>query len=84
MSYTLTIESPEKAAWFERQRAKMSAAELGELFVLFLAERVSHAPAPSDEDLALSQWDELVSAGKGRLDKPYQFRRADAYDEELA
>jgi len=41
MSYTLTIEAPEKAAWFERQRAKMSDVELGELFVLFLAERVA-------------------------------------------
>jgi len=28
MSYTMTIESPEKAAWFEEQRATMSDAEL--------------------------------------------------------
>ena len=45
MSYTMTIEAPEKAAWFERQRAKLSAAELGELFVLFLSERMAHEAA---------------------------------------
>jgi len=39
MSYTMTIESPEKAAWFEQQRATMTSAELGELFLAFLAER---------------------------------------------
>ena len=45
MSYTMTIEAPEKAAWFERQRAKLSAAELGELFVLFLSERMAKEKA---------------------------------------
>lgn len=45
MSYTMTIEAPEKAAWFERQRTKLSAAELGELFVLFLSERMAHEAA---------------------------------------
>ena len=41
MSYTMTIESPEKAAWFEQRRSKLSQARLGELFVAFLMERRS-------------------------------------------
>lgn len=49
MSYTMTIESPEKAAWFERERASMTPAELGELFLAFLAERVARR---RNDDLA--------------------------------
>jgi len=37
MSYTMTLDVPQKtAAWFERERATMSDAELGALFVVFL------------------------------------------------
>ena len=36
MSYTMTIEAPEKAAWFEKRRLKVSQEQLGELFVTFL------------------------------------------------
>jgi len=36
MSYTLTIESPEKAAWFEERYSKLSQEQLGALFVSFL------------------------------------------------
>ena len=39
MSYTMTIEAPEKAAWFEKRRLKVSQEQLGELFVTFLMER---------------------------------------------
>ena len=39
MSYTMTIEAPEKAAWFEQRRAKLSPEKLGDLFVTFLMER---------------------------------------------
>lgn len=39
MSYTMTIESPEKAAWFEQRRAKFSPEKLGDLFVTFLMEQ---------------------------------------------
>lgn len=35
----MTIESPEKAAWFEQRRLKVSQEQLGELFVTFLMER---------------------------------------------
>jgi len=49
MSYTMTIESPEKAAWFERERAKLTPAELGDLFLVFLAERVARR---RNDDLA--------------------------------
>ena len=41
MSYTMTIEAPEKAAWFEQRRAKLSPETLGDLFVTFLMERSS-------------------------------------------
>jgi len=58
MSYTLTIESPEKAAWFERQQTKMSAAELGELFVLFLAERVSEKQTKNPFESFCGTWDD--------------------------
>jgi len=40
MSYTMTIDEPEKAAWFERERATMSDAELGALFVVFLKQHL--------------------------------------------
>ena len=39
MSYTLTIEAPEKVAWFEQRRAKFSPEKLGDLFVAFLMEQ---------------------------------------------
>ena len=39
MSYTMTIEAPEKAAWFEQRRAKLSPEKLGDLFVTFLMEQ---------------------------------------------
>lgn len=39
MSYTMTIEAPEKAAWFEERRLKLSQEQLGEIFVSFLMER---------------------------------------------
>ena len=39
MSYTMTIEAPEKASWFEQRRLKVSQEQLGELFVNFLMER---------------------------------------------
>ena len=39
MSYTMTIEAPEKAAWFERRRLKLSQEQLGELFIAFLMEQ---------------------------------------------
>ena len=41
MSYTMTIEAPEKAAWFEQRRAQLSPEKLGDLFVAFLMERGS-------------------------------------------
>lgn len=36
MSYTMTIESPEKAAWFEQRYSKLSQAQLGSLFISLL------------------------------------------------
>jgi len=36
VSYTLTIESPEKAAWFEERYSKLSQEQLGALFVSLL------------------------------------------------
>jgi len=36
MSYTLTIDEPEKAAWFEQRRMKVSQEQLGSLFMAFL------------------------------------------------
>ena len=39
MSYTMTIEAPEKVAWFEQRRAKFSPEMLGDLFVTFLMEQ---------------------------------------------
>ena len=36
----MTIEAPEKAAWFEQRRAKFSPEKLGDLFVTFLMEQV--------------------------------------------
>ena len=39
MSYTMTIEAPEKAAWFEQRRAQFSPEKLGDLFVTFLMEQ---------------------------------------------
>ena len=39
MSYTMTIEAPEKVAWFEQRRAKFSPEKLGDLFVAFLMEQ---------------------------------------------
>ena len=35
----MTIEAPEKAAWFERRRLKLSQEQLGELFIAFLMEQ---------------------------------------------
>ena len=39
LSYTMTIEAPEKAAWFEKRRAMFSPEKLGDLFVTFLKEQ---------------------------------------------
>ena len=39
MSYTMTIETPEKAAWFEQRRLRVSQGRLGELFVSFLMQQ---------------------------------------------
>jgi len=39
MSYTMTIEAPEQAAWFEQRRGKISQARLGALFVSFLMQQ---------------------------------------------
>ena len=36
MSYTMTIESPEKVAWFEQRRQRYSEKQLGDLFIAFL------------------------------------------------
>jgi len=36
MSYTLTIEEPEKVTWLERHCSKLSQEQLGALFVSFL------------------------------------------------
>jgi len=83
MSYTLTIEAPENVATFETLRSRLTDAQLSEFFLAFLAERVAQSQAEercSEDDRALVQWDELVSAGKGRLKEPYRFSRADAYE----
>ena len=48
MSYTMTIETPEKAARFEQLRAKLSPERLGGLFVPFLMEKM---PEPLGEVL---------------------------------
>jgi len=39
VSYTIAVDEPEKATWFEEQRATMSVAELGALFVMLLKQR---------------------------------------------
>jgi len=59
MSYTMTIESPEKAAWFEQQRAKMSDAELGALFVVFLKQ---HFESERQSKPAVSPREKIRSA----------------------
>ena len=50
MSYTMTIEAPEKIAWFEQRRQRFSEKQLGDLFVTFLmkqdVEALESEPAP--------------------------------------
>ena len=53
MSYTMTIEAPEKAAWFEQRRAKFSPEKLGDLFVTFLMQQ---APEILEEEKGKSSF----------------------------
>ena len=53
MSYTMTIETPEKAAWFEQRRQRYSEKQLGDLFIDFLIKL--------DVEMKESEWRAPVS-----------------------
>ena len=80
MSYTMTIEAPEKAAWFEQRRAKLSPEKLGDLFVTFLMER---APEVLEAE-ELSSISARVHALRGVIRLPEDFDEREFKSERLA
>jgi len=60
MSYTLTIESPDLVSWFEKERSRWTAAELGELFIQFLSSRLAQDSAKKDNPFTefCGSWDD--------------------------
>jgi len=81
MSYTMTIESPEKAAWFEEQRATMSDAELGALFVMLLKQ---HVEAVKQVKPTQSEISPRVQALRGVIKLPPNFDEREFKDSRLA
>jgi len=75
MSYTMTIDEPKAAAWFEKTSRSMSPSELGALFVVFLRERIEQPKSFAEK------WRAAVRKSRGRLSAPYKFNRVDAYPE---
>ena len=53
----MTIEAPEKAAWFEKRRAKFSPEKLGDLFVTFLMQQ---APEILEEEKRASSFERFA------------------------
>ena len=80
MSYTMTIEVPEKAAWFEQRRAKFSPEKLGDLFVTFLMEQ---SPEVLDEEVSRPVSDR-VHALRGVVRLPEDFDEREFKSERLA
>jgi len=81
MSYTMTIESPEKAAWFEEQRATMSDAELGALFVMLLKQ---HLETVKRTRPTISEISPRVQALRGVIKLPPNFDEREFKDSRLA
>jgi len=73
MSYTMTIEAPEKAAWLAQRRLKISPEQLGVLFVSFLMQKeaeVFEVPPTGDSEEGdyVRQRDAILSAAGGWQD----------------
>jgi len=49
MSYTMTIDAPEKVVSYVTRNGTCSRDELGRLFVAFLVERMGYVPDDEDE-----------------------------------
>ena len=80
MSYTMTIEAPEKAAWFEKRRAKFSPEKLGDLFVTFLMQQ---SPEIFEEEKS-SLVSARVHALRGVIRLPEGFDEREFKSERLA
>jgi len=75
MSYTMTIDEPKEAAWFEETSRTMTPSELGALFVVLLRRHMAQPKSFAEK------WREAVGRSSGRLAAPYKFNRTDAYPE---
>ena len=51
------------------------------LYDCIAAELERHRKQNENADRMMAKWREVVSKGRGRLEKPYKFNRADAYPE---
>lgn len=80
MSYTMTIEAPEKASWFEQRRLKVSQQQLGELFVTFL---MAQGPEIFESD-SVSSFSARVHALRGVVHLPDDFDEREFKRERLS
>jgi len=76
----MTIESPEKAAWFEEQRATMSDAELGALFVVFLKQHLESVKRARSVEREISP---RVKALRGVIKLPRDFDEREFKDSRM-
>jgi len=81
MSYTMTIDEPKAAAWFEEQRATMSDAELGALFVVFLKQHLEARKRAMPAGQGISP---RVQALRGVIKLPRDFDEHEFKDSRLA
>ena len=80
MSYTMTIEAPEKIAWFEQRRRNFSEKQLGDLFIAFLMKH----EAVSQEDERTASVSARVHALRGVIRLPEDFDEREFKLERLA
>lgn len=81
MSYTMTIDEPKAAEWFEQQRATMSDAELGALFVVFLKHHFEAAKRAMSTEQEVSP---RVQALRGVIKLPPNFDERGFKDSRLS
>ena len=80
MSYTMTIEAPEKAAWFEQSRQRYSEKQLGDLFIAFLMKQ----DAEMQENERMAPISSRVHALRGVIRLPENFDEREFKSERLA
>jgi len=92
MSYTMTLDIPERTTEFVRKRESQLRPALNAIVVAFVATQMQYEDSlargnglasKSGVESVMAAFEKLAVATSARRSKPYVFNRADAYAETL-